>query len=414
MKIHILAISGSMTSALAVALVKLGHTVTGSDQDKIYPPISNIISNIPLNQPLGKIDLCIVGSGYKAFSRCVDEFSQIKQNNIPYISATEYLAQNLVKKNSIIVAGSYGKTTITALLAHNLPTANYFFGGLTVDGTPSLQFSDSDWSVIEGDESINGLDTQAKFLYYPTKYVILTSINWEHKDSYKTSEDNFNAYKQLVQNIPTDGVLIYNPADPQIKELLPFCQSKAIPYIDQHFETKLIGQYNQQNISAAYTLCQYLNLPFDIKNFSGIKRRLETVSNKNNILVIDDFAQSPERVLSALKAVQFSYPHRRTFVYFEPHASFLQHRQSLIDFNLIDPYVHQFILGKIKFSPDKTNRATASDWQDQLKDKLVYLPIHQDIIKFFTTKLQPNDILVHFSSGGLDGQNTLKTVYNSI
>ena len=413
MKIHILGIAGAMTAPLAIVLKQQGHIISGSDQEKIYPPISDILSGIPLNQPLSSIDLAIIGSSYKAFPNCVAKFTQIKNNNIPYISATQYLAQNLVKKNSILIAGSYGKTTISALLAYLMPKSNYFFGGQAVDGQPSLQFSDSDWSVVEADESINGLDTQAKFLYYPVKYLILTSIGWEHKDSYPTAEDNFNAYKQLVANIPSDGVLIYNPHDLDIQKILPFCKSNKIPYESKHFETKLIGEHNQQNISAAFTLCQYLNIPFDITHFSGVKRRLEIVSTKKNILIIDDFAQSSHRVLATIQAVKYSYPHRRLFIYFEPHASFLQNKQSLTDFNLITPLVEKFILSKIKFSPDKSIRATAIDWQHQLSDKLIYLPLNQQIISYFGSNLKPNDVLIHFSSGGLDGLNTLKTVYNS-
>jgi UDP-N-acetylmuramate: L-alanyl-gamma-D-glutamyl-meso-diaminopimelate ligase len=412
--IHIIGVAGTMTAPLAVALQKQGHSVTGSDQDKIYPPISDNISSIPLNQPLGKIDLCIVGSSYKNFSRCFSEFEQIKSQNIPYISATEYIAQNLIKDNSIIVTGSYGKTTISAILAHTIPNINYFFGGQSVDDKPSLVFSDNNWSIVEGDESIHGLDDKAKFLYYKTKYVILTCVNWEHKDSYQNEAENMQAYRRLVENIPSDGLLIYNPDDQNIQSLLPFCKGKVIPYIKKDFPTTLVGKHNQENISAAYTLCHHLGLDFDISGFKGIKRRLEIVRQKNDILVIDDFAQSPERVITALKAVQFSYPNRRTFVYFEPHASFLRYQQSLTEFTKIKEYIHQFILGKIKFSPNKDNRVTASNWKEYLGDKLTYIPIDTDIVEFFRINLQPNDILIHFSSGGLDGLNTLKTVYNNI
>ena len=74
-----------------------------------------------------------------------------------------------------------------------MPGINHFFGGQAIDGTPSLKFSDSDWSAVEADESINGLDTQAKFLYYPVKYLVLTSAKWEHQDSYPTVEKNLAA-----------------------------------------------------------------------------------------------------------------------------------------------------------------------------------------------------------------------------
>lgn len=414
MNIHILGIAGTMTAPLAITLKQQGYYVTGSDQEKIYPPISELISSIPLNQSLGNnIDLVIVGSSYKSFKNCLAEFEQIKKLKIPYISATNYISENLIKKNSILVAGSYGKTTITSLLAWILPSSNYFFGGVSVDNFPSLNFSDSNWSIIEADESINGLDTQAKFLYYPVKYLILTSAQWEHKEAYPTAKDNFNAFKALVEKLPFDGLLVYNPKDPEIQKLLPFCHSKKIAYSHFQFETTLIGRHNHDNINAVLTLCKELNIDTDnLSRFKGVKRRLEIVSNKNNILVIDDFAQSAIRVKSALEAIKFSYPSRPIKIYFEPHASFLQNQTSVLEFSSIEPLCQEFILSKIIFSANKDTRVTSKHWQEVFNQKLKYFPTNSDIINHFQDTLQPNDILIHFSSGGLDGLNNLKRVYN--
>jgi UDP-N-acetylmuramate: L-alanyl-gamma-D-glutamyl-meso-diaminopimelate ligase len=415
MKIHILGIAGTMTAPLAVALKKLGHQVTGSDQEKIYPPISELISDIPLNKPIEKIDLAIIGSSFKSFQICINEFEQIKKQSTPYISATKYLAKNLIKSESVLVAGSYGKTTITSALSWLLPTANYFFGGQPVNNLPSLNFSDSNISIVEADESINGLDTKAKFLYYSVKNLILTSAQWEHKESYQTSLDNFNAFKKLVSNIPQDGLLVYNPKDSEIQKLLPFCLAKKIPYQPHQFFTTLIGRHNQDNINAVLTLCDELKINYDIiSSFLGVKRRLEIISNKNNILVIDDFAQSATRVRSALEAVKFSYPNRPIKIYFEPHATFLQDKQSISEFTSIQNLFSDFVLGKIKFSTNKKNRVTIRDWQNCLSENLHYFPMDIDLINYFISSLAPNDILIHFSSGGLDGLANLKTVYNNI
>ena len=413
LNIHILGIAGTMTAPLAKALIKKGHYVTGSDQEKIYPPISDLINNIPLNQPLGNIDLAIIGSSYKSFKICLDEFEQIKKQNIPYISATEYIAQNLIKEESVLIAGSYGKTTITAALAHILPNSNYFFGGASVNNLPSLNFSDSSMSIVEADESINGLDTKAKFLYYPVKYLILTSVQWEHKDSYKTAEECFDAFKKLVQNLPKDGVLIYNPIDKDIQQLLPFCQAKTIPYTNNQIDTKLIGQHNQENLNAVSTLCQYLGIPFNIQDFSGVKRRLEIISNQNDILIVDDFAQSATRVKSALEAIKYSFPNRPIKIYFEPHASFLQNHESILEFKQISGLFNDFVLGKIKYSKDKNMRIYAKDWQNVIGERFYYFPLDSELIEHLKVSLLPNDILIHFSSGGLDGLNNLKKVYNN-
>lgn len=203
MHIHILGIAGTMTAPLAATLKKQGHTITGSDQEKIYPPVSTILkkARIKINSTIinKNIDLVIIGSSYDSFQKTKDEFEQVKQLKLNYISASQFIAQNLIKENSVLVAGTYGKTTITSLVswifsqAHLKP--NYMFGGDTINRFSGTNISPSNWSIIEADESIHGLDTQAKFLYYPVKFLLITSADWEHKDSYSTEIENFNALK---------------------------------------------------------------------------------------------------------------------------------------------------------------------------------------------------------------------------
>jgi len=430
MHIHILAIAGTMTAPLAVQLKNQGHSVTGSDQQKIYPPLSDIFSKNHLDLPntfkIDKsIDLVIVGSGFKAFSQTQNEFELIKKLKIPYISATDYIAQNLAKKKSILVAGSYGKTTITSLLVWTFLKAgidpSYMFGGEIINNITPLHFGNSDFSIIEADESINGLDTQAKFLSYPVKYLVLTGANWEHKDSYKTELDNLDAFKKLVAKIPKDGLLIYNPKGPNIDKLLPFCQSKIIPYdFGFNFSTNLIGKHNHENIVAAYTLCRSLGISDiiiqqAIKNYLGVKRRLELVSKINNTYFFDDFAQSPSRIISAIQAIKDYFPNHKIKVYFEPHASFLQHKSGIIGFKEAFNQASEVIIGKINFNhnTNKLTRTTARDFINEIGNTCHYVPLDKDIVKHFSQSLKSGDVLIHFSSGGLDGlKNFTKIIKN--
>jgi UDP-N-acetylmuramate: L-alanyl-gamma-D-glutamyl-meso-diaminopimelate ligase len=209
MHIHIIGIAGSMTAPLAKVLKQQGHEVTGSDQEKIYPPISDILKSgkIPINSiEINKsIDLAIIGSSFTNFDRTKKEYEIVKKLNIPHISATQYISKYLCKNNSILVAGSYGKTTITSLLSWIFIKADrnpsFMFGGSTINHIDSLNITDSNWSIVEADESIHGLDEYAKFLYYPVKHLVLTSADWEHKDCYSSEEKNFQAFKKLVKNI---------------------------------------------------------------------------------------------------------------------------------------------------------------------------------------------------------------------
>ena len=426
MHIHILGIAGSKTAPLAKILQSQGHLVTGSDQEKIYPPVSTILAHaqILLNQTpvTHDIDLVIVGNSYQSFANSKSEFEQIKSLSIPYVSYTEYLVKNLIKPNSILVAGSYGKTTITSLLCHVFLELgldpSYMFGGEPLNGFDSTRFGQSNWSIVEADENKNGLDTDTTFLYYPVKYLILTSTQWEHKESYGSAADNLDAFKKLIAKLPADGLLIYNPSDPEIAKIIQYCPCPAFAYpANSNLNTQLIGAHNQQNISAVFTLCQKLGLPEDkvsaaIASFQGVKRRLQVLSTKNDFIVIDDFAQSGVRVKSAVDAIKFSFPQKNIRVFFEPHASFLQDKSSLNGFREAFDSVSEVILGKINFSDKvaKENRTSARDWLDVVGQKLTYQPINSEIVQHFSRSLKPSDILVHFSSGGLDGLQSLDAI----
>lgn len=428
MNIYIVSIAGKMTAPLAVELKNLGQNVMGSDQLSIYPPISTLLAknHIPVNtnQISSKIDLAIIGSSYQKFSNTRKDYQRILKLKIPYISATKYLAQNLVKSNSIIVAGSFGKTTISGLLSLILINAklnpSYFVGDVLLNKIPSLKITNSSWSVIEGDESINGLDSQAKFLYYPIKYVIITSTNWEHTDSYHSLTENLNAYKKLIKSIPKDGALVYNPDDINLVNLTKFCHSPTIAYNNKlKFKTSQIGLYNQQNIQAAYTLAQFLKIPQNIiqksiESYKGVNRRLQNLGTFGKITFIDDFAQSPPRIKSALKAISDTFVKQKIIVFFEPHASFLQNKATISLLKSAFQRADQVILAKIIYKKDANNslRLTFKDFKQALGSKVIYLPLYDQIYDYITINLPVNSVLIHMSSGGAIGIKTFSKIIN--
>jgi len=429
MKIHILGIAGSMSTPLALALVASGHTVTGSDQDKIYPPFSTLLAKnkIVINQATidNRIDLIITNGAFDKFDNTKKEYEESIRLNIPNISATEYIAKYLVKKESILVAGSVGKTTTTALLSWVFLelklNPSYFIAGQLVNDIPSCQINDSRYSIVEAGEDFHGLETQAKFLYYPVKYLILTSTNWEHKDCYPTEEKNLLAYQKLLEKLPKDGLLIYNPKDKDIQKILPFCKSKSLPYIDRHFDTKLLGDHNQQNIAAVFTLCKELKfneteILSAIKSFSGVKLRLELVADKNNILFYTDFAQSSDRIKTTISALKAKFPTRPIKVLLDPHAGFLQFKNSVIQLSNSLDDVDQIFLSKISFSKnlDKQTRISFIDYKSVFGGKIVYLPITSDLITTICQTLKPGDIFIRFSSGGLESSQALTKIIQTV
>ena len=432
MHIHILGIAGKMTAPLAAELKNKGHKITGSDQKHIYPPISTILAKtkIKINTSTinSGINLAIIGSSYKSFKKTKQEFTQIKKLNIPYISATKYIAQNIGKKNSILVAGSHAKSTITCLLVWIFKNAklnpSYMFGATAINPIKSLAITDSDWSIIEADESINGLDRQAKFLIYPAKHLIITSTQWEHKDSYPTCQDNLNAFKKLIQKIPADGILVYNPQDKNLPKLIKYCRGQSFPYGNFAYPNSLLGLHNQQNISAAITLCQSQKLKINppvikrsIKTYKGLKRRLEIIKKtSNNIILLDDFAQSSQRIKTALQTIKNNFPNHLIKVFFEPHASFLQNKKSLKGLSTALKPATEVLLAKIRYHRQiaKKYRATAKDFKKEIGNKLIYQPLYEQILSHYHQTLRPRQVLIHFSSGGQVGLQTLTKISSLI
>lgn len=425
-KIHILAISGQgMTTPIAIFLKKNNFDITGSDQQKIYPPASYQLKNakIKINQTQinKKIDLAIIGSGFNKFKNTQLEFEKIKQLKIPYISATSFVAKHIIKKQSIIIAGSYGKTTTTGLLTWILIKANknpsYLIGGKNINTIPSINIADSDWSVVEGDESINGLDTKAKFLYYPTKYVIITSTFWEHKESYSSQEDNLSAFRSLIKNIPIDGVLVFNQNDPGLVKISKICQGKIIPFSNKKFQTPLIGEHNQMNIAAAYTMAKILGIEEKIilnaiKTYRGIKRRIELIGSYKEITFIDDFAQSPPRIKSSLEAIAKAFPKRRIKVYLEPHASFILNTELIKQLKSALNQADLVVLSQIPYKKINSSdqRIGFKHFKEAIGDKISYIPLNHQLESFFQDNLKRGDILLHMSSGGQQGLKSFRNI----
>jgi UDP-N-acetylmuramate: L-alanyl-gamma-D-glutamyl-meso-diaminopimelate ligase len=455
MHIHILGIAGTMTSQLAIQLKKQGNFVSGSDQKKIFPPISTLLkkNKIPINKVEinNRIDQIIVGSSYNLFQNTLDEFNQVKKLKIPYISATEYISQNIAKKNSIVIAGSFGKTTITSLtawiLSHTPLNPSYMFGGVPKNKFNSLKMNQSDWSVLEGDESIHGLDKFAKFLYYPVKYLLVTAADWEHKDSYSNQILNFNAFKKLVSNIPSDGFLIINQQNKSAVKLKAYSAAKVITYnspqSDYFLEktisrqdyttliihtptglikvnTTLIGQFNFENILSSVCLCDNLGLSHytiskSIFSYRGIKRRLEFIASIKNILFFEDFAQSETRISATLNSLKKHFPDKHIKVLYQPHASFSKYKSSLCQLKTAFNQTDEIVLTQLKFNPNinKKNRITAKDFRACLDLKLTYLPLKKQILEYYKNSLMPNDILIYMSSGGLEGSRIFKSIINN-
>ena len=357
--IHFIGICGVAMSALAIAFHKKGYKVTGSDKG-FYPPVSTYLKNTDIDfypgwhpekmTKEGDPDLVVVGNVAGSNN---PEWNYVKENDIEYKSYPELIDEYLICDNSIVCAGTYGKTTSSTLLSWILEKSewdpNYMFGGLAANDFPAAKLGEEKkWSITEGDEYKSARwDMQPKFKHYSPTHLLLTSVIWDHADIYSTEEKYINTFLDLVESIPEDGLAILSSKADKVlsektnKEYITYGNGKKCNYKYTNFkqnesgikfnieynnnsyeiENQMLGEYMAENITGCFAMAHQIGLKPQkiisaIKSFQGIKRRLER-RLKGKVDVYDDIAHSPEKAKSVLSTLNKIYDKKITAV-FEP------------------------------------------------------------------------------------------------
>ncbi len=356
--IHFIGICGVGMSSLAILWQKKGWKVTGSDVG-FYPPVSTHLTDHKVAyypgwhpEKMGTPDLVVIGNVAGSEN---PELKFVLENNIPHVSYPELISQNLIRENSIVCAGTYGKTTTTAMLAYVLKEANldpaYMFGGISASLDLSADDLGGDYSVIEGDEyKTSRDDLRAKFFSYKPTHLLLTGIKWDHADVYPTEESYLEAFKKLVELIPENGLIVANIDEENIRKVLPSAKAPVLTYgklngnyiyVDLEQSTKgieftienfgeafnmaspMLGDFTAKNICGVFIMAKELGIEpkriiESIKNFKGIKRRLEKRGTlAGGADVYDDIAHSPAKAQAILTNLKNIYP-GKIFSIFEP------------------------------------------------------------------------------------------------
>lgn len=361
---------------LAAMLKSIGHEVTGSDT-RLYPPMSDRLIEWGVDaRPFHKknlkdVELCIIGN---VISRGNVEAELVLNNRIPFMSMPEALFNFFLKdKDVIVVAGTHGKTTTTFLMDHILTTSQgppgLFAGGLRADGMNGFRVSDSKYFVIEGDEYDSAFfDKSAKFLHYRPRYLILTSVEFDHADIYENIKDYQLSFKRLMRIIPSKGLIAACSSDKGVIEILkkykdapiayyssknqkPHKASKSNPktptrtfyrkghdvsfsgYPGQVNDFALIGNHNTANASAASIIAQKLKLDVSrvteaLQTFPGVLRRQQirkhipaTANKTGKIIFMEDFAHHPTAVAGTIEAVKNAWPGYKIHALYEPRSA---------------------------------------------------------------------------------------------
>lgn len=354
MKIHIIAIGGSIMHNLAIDLKKNGHIVTGSDDDIHEPSLSRLAQYNLLPSQLGwfpekitkDIDLVILGMHARKDN---PELLKAQELGLKIYSYPEFIYHNSINKKRIVIGGSHGKTTITSIILHVLKKNNYSFDylvGAQIQGFDTMVniTNTNPYLIAEGDEYLaSPIDPRPKFLIYQPHTAVISGIAWDHINVFPTFQHYINAFAEFIQSIQPGGTLIYNASDEQVTNIVRQTKRTDIHYIpydlpsykieneqifiqhnNQSYPIKIFGQHNLQNIEAARHVCLQIGLDEatflnSISDFTGAAKRLEKWIDTDNILTFRDFAHAPSKVKATIDAVKEMYKNKDLIAAFELH-----------------------------------------------------------------------------------------------
>ena len=353
MKVHFIAIGGAVMHNLAIALHNKGYIVTGSDDEIFEPSRSRLNKYHLLPEKYGwdpglitpDTETVILGMHAKADN---PELLKARELGIKIMSFPEYLYEQTKDKKRIVVAGSHGKTTTTAMIMHVFRFLGIKFDymvGSQIDGFETMVglSDEAHIAVFEGDEYLtSALDKRPKFHLYMPDIAVLNGIAWDHMNVFPTFENYIGQFRIFTEKISEGGSLIYFEGDTEVNKiaLASGKNIKKIPYkVHGYFQNKagffaathnrvvpvkIFGEHNMQNLSAAREACFAAGVAEDdfyeaIKSFEGTSRRLQKLIENEKGTVYLDFAHSPSKVKATVEAIVSRYPKREIIACLELH-----------------------------------------------------------------------------------------------
>ena len=353
MRIHFIAIGGSAMHNLAIALKIIGHKVTGSD-DEIFEPSLGRLKNYGLLPKTDgwhpvlistEIDAIILGMHARPDN---PELLRAQEIGAKIYSYPEFLYAHAKNKKRVVIGGSHGKTTITAMIMHVLKywkkDFDYLVGSKLNDFEVMVRLSNTaPVMIFEGDEYLSSpIDRRPKFHWYHPHIALLSGIAWDHINVFPTYENYLAQFSTFIGLIERGGTMIYNAEDEVLSTLVS--QSKntiqKIPYHTPEFEIKegisyvldgktkvpmkVFGRHNILNMSGAWLVCQELGFTSEqffkaISGFNGAARRLELILQKGRGRLYSDFAHAPSKLKATLDAVKSQFSGQRVVACFELH-----------------------------------------------------------------------------------------------
>ncbi len=406
-RVHFIAIGGSAMHNLAIALHLKGYNVTGSDDEIFDPARARLDSYGLLPDEFGwfpekldkSIDSIILGMHARGDN---PELAKAKELGLKVYSYPEFLYEQSKDKLRVVIGGSHGKTSITAMILHVLHFCNVdtdYMVGAKLEGFDVMVrlTEEAKVMVFEGDEYLtSALDLRPKFHLYKPDIALVSGIAWDHMNVFPTFENYIEQFRIFIKMIPDSGALIYCTEDPEVREAVDSVDGKMkkLPYgVPPHhvlkgktilstqegeFVLKIFGQHNLKNLEGARLVCNQLNISNSdfyqaISTFKGASNRLELIAEKPGFNAYRDFAHAPSKLKATIQAAKEQFPDRRLVACFELHTF------SSLNKDFLDQY---------------------ADSMEKADEAIVYFSPHALELKKLPM-LSPEDIIHAFRKKGL-------------
>ncbi len=371
MRVHFIAIGGSAMHNLAIALVREGYHVTGSDDEIFEPSRSRLKNHDILPEAEGwypekitnDLDAVILGMHAKKDN---PEMLKAQELGVKIFSYPEYLYEQSKNKKRVVIGGSHGKTTITSMILHVL---NYFHKpndymvGAQLEGFDVMvkMTEDAPVMILEGDEYLTSpIDLRPKFHVYQPDIALISGIAWDHINVFPTFDNYVEQFRIFADLITKNGTLVYCEEDEDVNKIGKNAREdiKALPYsIPEHIiedgitqvlfngkkiPLKVFGEHNLMNMNGARLICIELGVSNEqffvaIQSFAGASKRLELVAQNEHTTVFKDFAHSPSKLIATTDAVKKQFKGRHLVACIELHTysslskEFLSHYKGCLD-----------------------------------------------------------------------------------
>jgi UDP-N-acetylmuramate: L-alanyl-gamma-D-glutamyl-meso-diaminopimelate ligase len=452
--IHLIGVAGSAMAALAGMLAARGYRVTGSD-NQLYEPTASLLKglHIEIRNSYDAVnltpppDLVVVGN---VVPRANPEAQALLASNIPYVSMPEALWHLFLRERRVLmVAGTHGKTTSTAMMAHVLEAAgrdpSMLVGGVARDFGTNYRLGNGPDFVIEGDEYDTAFfDKGPKFLHYRANGAIITAVEFDHADIYRDLDHVKSSFRSLVAQMDESRVLVVCADFPNALDVSSNARARRLTFglksgefratnieigpegarfaierdghrIASDLELPIGGRMNVANALGVWLLLREFGLADEelahgLKTFAGVKRRQEIVGAARGVTVIDDFAHHPTAIGVTLEAIAERYAGRRILAAFEPRSNTARRSIFQNGFATAFDRAARVYLGAVYFkendpipSADRLDTDVLASAITARGPVTVSFATTDAILERITNDAQPGDVVVCMSNGPFDG-----------